>query len=635
MDFSKNSPMKSLLLVGWSVWFLFLPACTDRELEIIDTLDVPEVDDQLEIQGEVCTDPSLDANFPVKIMFIMDCSGSMQQTDEGLERVEAVRQVVRRYANNSNVLFNIIKFNAQVADLTQGFRPLSGDEPEVFGPQGIMEADSMTDYQGALGVAYQNLLQDMLATANGSGGLPELTRTKYVVIFFSDGTPDPVCYGCVTDPPSHPRYLPRCTGPHNPNQMCCDEDLHVVCTLMDDFVLDISEKTEEDFVGLGDGGTDYNHNYQLFQLIEEIMELKKLFHVGEMRFHSAFLYCRDQDGNPTTPLCEAAEEAYNLDPDRGRALLREMSNRGNGTFRDFTSGQGINFLKIDFTAIRRHYTLKNLLAVNVNALPALQNFSVDSDGDGLDDELELENGTDILLSDSDGDGYRDLLEQRMISSGFDPLDPGKPAEPCLEPYDSDGDGLLSCEEHIYGTDDKLADSDSDGFPDRIEIVFGTDPLRDDGDEDLDSDGRRNSDELLFHSHPGRNDPVLWQDRRYWYELEKIEQDDSQGPSVDGDDRQCFRFNIRHISLVTTADRNGPGSQGFNDVLIWFNQSSYDDPFDPGHYKVACVRAQYIAPDYKVPGDLITLTDADFVHPTSLDLGFSASSCVSTNQAENP
>lgn len=163
-----------ILIFGicFSSLIFFFCSCTDSNVEITETLGVEEVDDQLTIHGEVCTDPPTNAEFPVKIMFIIDCSGSMQQTDEGDHRVEAVRQVVRRYANNPQIYFDIIKFNGFVANLTGGFtNKLSGNESDVFGPQGLLEADSMTDYQGGLGEAYRALLDDMITTANGSGGI--------------------------------------------------------------------------------------------------------------------------------------------------------------------------------------------------------------------------------------------------------------------------------------------------------------------------------------------------------------------------------------------------------------------------------------------------------------------------------
>ena len=620
--------LSNLVMLGWiGGSFLLALGCSDANVEAAQHDMVMELDDQLVIKGRVCSQPPDESQFPVKIMFIVDCSGSLQQTDEGDHRVEAVRQVVRRYANSPHVYFDVVKFNGKVADLTKGFKHLTGNEAEVFGPQGILEADSMTDYQGGLAAVYQILLNDMSKTLTGQGGQAELTRTKYVVIFFSDGTPDPVCFGCVTEPPNHPRYMPACAGAFNPNSRCCNPDLHVMCTLMDDFIINMDARTEGMFPGLPeDGGTDYNHNYQIFQLIDNTMELKDRFQVGELRIHTGFLYCRDAQGNATTPLCAAAELAYGLDPVRGRALLREIARRGAGTFRDFTSGQSIDFLKIDYTSIRRTFRLKNLLVTNTQAYPERDEFLADSDGDGLPDEQEKDLGTNPLSKDTDEDGYSDFLELKWQRSGFDPLDKGKPNGGCPAKQDADGDGLKACEEAMLGTDDKLVDSDKDGFPDSIEALYGTDPLVNDMDLDVDADGLRSSDELLYHSHPMHPDQALWSERRPWYEIN--EQADLL------QDRNCYDFTISHLTLLTTQDRNGPSSRGFNDILLWFAESPYDDPLDPGKFRVACVRAQYIAPDYKIPvGGEITLTDENFVSPANLDLGFDDGSCVTGTESK--
>ncbi|NOZ86995.1 MAG: VWA domain-containing protein [Deltaproteobacteria bacterium] len=597
--------------------FSMLSSCTDADVEAKPKFKVSQVDDLLSISGEVCSKPPQDSDFPVKIMFIVDASGSMQQTDEGDYRAQAVRDVVNKFADNPQVYFDIIKFNGKVDVLTEGFEPAGSvaNKEAIFGSAGLLQADSQTDYQGALGVAYQELLKDMMNSDRS-----ELTRTKYVIIFFSDGTPDPVCYGCVTEPPDHPRYSPT-----------CNEDLHVTCTLGDRVLTDFQMGNFANMVSQGyfpllEGGVDYNNDYQIFALVDDIMDLKDAFKVGDLRLHTAFLYCRDKNGNPTSALCAAAEAAYNLDPDRGRALLRQMSRQGNGTFSDFTSGEEINFLRIDYTSIKRNYSAKNLIVSNITAFPYINKFLPDSDSDGIPDKEEEESdpATDPLNPDTDNDGYSDFIETKWKSAGYDPTDPDKPEVPCNDLSDSDGDGLNACEEALYKTDPKLVDTDADGFPDLYEVRFNTNPLEPDGDGDLDADGRRNADELLERSNPSQSDPELWNNKRYWYSMGALEKDNNG--------RQCYKFTVDEISLVTTQERNNMDGMGYNDILIWFDVAAYDDPWDTGTFKVACVRVQYIAPDYKVPFDgKITIEDDDFKDPAMLDLSFPGGDCVTADR----
>lgn len=91
--------------------------------------------------------------------------------------------------------------------------------------------------------------------------------------------------------------------------------------------------------------------------------------------------------------------------------------------------------------------------------------SIDSDGDGLTDEMEIQYlKTDPFNFDTDGDGLSDGEEALIISSN-----------PLLR--DTDGDGLTDWEEvRIYGTDPLNPDTDGDGINDGLEIAQGTAPL---------------------------------------------------------------------------------------------------------------------------------------------------------------
>ena len=93
--------------------------CTRGDLQAIDDVDVNLVDNLLQIQGTVCTDPPEPTNFPVKILFIIDGSGSMQFIDNPTKRALAVEEVILRLRANPAVSFAIIRFNEADSVLTR------------------------------------------------------------------------------------------------------------------------------------------------------------------------------------------------------------------------------------------------------------------------------------------------------------------------------------------------------------------------------------------------------------------------------------------------------------------------------------------------------------------------------------
>ncbi len=105
----------------------------------------------------------------------------------------------------------------------------------------------------------------------------------------------------------------------------------------------------------------------------------------------------------------------------------------------------------------------------------------DSDGDGVSDARERENGTDPNNADTDGDGLPDSLEERAgtdphnIDSDGDGVPDGE--DPVPHANDIDGDGLTDGEEIALGSDPQKADTDGDGVPDGEEFNRGTDPTQ--------------------------------------------------------------------------------------------------------------------------------------------------------------
>ncbi|ELZ27729.1 hypothetical protein C475_07405 [Halosimplex carlsbadense 2-9-1] len=118
--------------------------------------------------------------------------------------------------------------------------------------------------------------------------------------------------------------------------------------------------------------------------------------------------------------------------------------------------------------------------------PAAENDTadaLDSDGDGLADERELELGTDPFDPDTDADG---LADGREIDLGTDPLNP-----------DTDGDGVSDARELERGTSPRSVDADADGLTDERELELGTDPF----DPDTDGDGLGDRREVELGTDP--------------------------------------------------------------------------------------------------------------------------------------
>ncbi|MEO0814326.1 MAG: hypothetical protein AAFY60_15800, partial [Myxococcota bacterium] len=286
-----------------------------------------------------------------------------------------------------------------------------------------------------------------------------------------------------------------------------------------------------------------------------------------------------------------------------RALLDNMSAVGNGTFKQFANGDAINFLSFEFAESRRIFALSNFIASNVNARAVIDQMTADSDGDGLTDEEEIILGTSPVRLDSDLDGYRDLIEFRFRLSGFDPLDPTDANCDERGRLDTDGDGLLDCEEQFLGTQRRRLDSDADGIPDLIEVTFGGDPNSatpvQDRQSDSDADGGSNADELRWHTDPANDDVAFRSKIAYDYYQREL-------PLTDG--QACYEFRVTNVRLASTErqsaleDPDGVGrGAGWNRTLLYFAQTPYDDPLGDPIYRVACVESRFLAEqDIKIP-----------------------------------
>ena len=152
---------------------------------------------------------------------------------------------------------------------------------------------------------------------------------------------------------------------------------------------------------------------------------------------------------------------------------------------------------------------------------AYRRNTVDSDGDGLTDDLELLRGTNPMLWDSDFDGLGDSAEINRVGGATDPTNPdtdgdgmpdGWEEANSLNPLiraaagqDTDDDGVPDVDEYNRRTNPRNPDTDGDGMPDGYEVEHNFDPLVADADADADNDGVPNGQELLDNTDPNRSD----------------------------------------------------------------------------------------------------------------------------------
>ena len=132
------------------------------------------------------------------------------------------------------------------------------------------------------------------------------------------------------------------------------------------------------------------------------------------------------------------------------------------------------------------FKLTNLYVLNTNAHQDVNgNILADSDGDGVPDIVEIQNGTDPTKARTDGVCLDSIAINPAFSAQCAALAVSRNCDPTL---DSDGDGLNQCEEMILGTNPFGFDTDGDAMPDFLEWIYGYNPLVSDVNLDSNSDG---------------------------------------------------------------------------------------------------------------------------------------------------
>jgi hypothetical protein len=498
------------------------------------------------IIGEFHTENPENIQFPVKVLFAIDCSLSMLSSDPlnppdepyG-RRIAAVRRFLERYNTDDypSVSFGILLWAGSVIDQTRNGYGEPGYTRSVEELNRVLDNvrnESYTDYVGAVTDIRQIVENDIMNTSYQESGANDLARSKYIVCFFSDGMPN-------TDAGSQ---LPQ----------------------------------------------------DIWNQVEELTQITEDRGVGQFNFHSFFLSSlfRDASGDYIP--------GYETERQYAENTLFGMAQAGNGTFRDFASAGAIDFINFTDMRLANAYKIKFIVAYNYNVRPGIDTLHLDSDGDGLTDDDEINrHGTDPQNRDSDDDGLSDYFEiqtQSLMDDGNmwpDPLveDSSCPPPPSGIWPDQDSDGMTDCEESIKGTWRFVADFDADYIPDGIEMSMGTNPFENLYTEDTDLDRTLDVFEVQGHTNVLANDPKVRERYAYAYQLTDL---GNPNPIEFPDLPQGIRRYQVEIGNISLMDSSGAGPNGIfkkttldpgdNVIRVYIAQVPEDRPNAPPVFRMA-------------------------------------------------
>lgn len=502
------------------------------------------------LRGTFYTESPDDLIFPVKVLFAIDCSGSMGAAGEGSDpsnrRLAAARAFIDEYNGYPNISFEILLWNQGIYRATEadGQRGFTKDIGEIDAVLSNVVNTGTTDYVGTI----ESINEDVSRDIGNVDNHDSLVRSKYVVLFFSDGL---------------------------------------------------------DFVP---GSTEQRVTESL-NAIQDIVDMVDEEGVGDFAFHTIML--------PGIDMSES-------DRQECRSLLMQMADTGRGRYDELSdAGEIQNTTFIDFLDLRltAEYQVKFMVAFNFNVVPGVDTILMDSDGDGLSDQQELEPDspvwppTDPYNADTDGDGLSDFAELKLDNNNrsFNPTEYGTQCEQYRlldgSYMDTDDDGLNDCVEFFKGTNRFHPDTDADGIPDVVEFYTDSNPLENQTSLDSDFDGVINWYEVQRHTNVVANDPKVRQRWAYVYDYVDRGVDPQMMYNGAVANMRRVDFVISNISLLGTAggiDTNGNlQPAGANYVKLFVAQVPEDMPDRLPVYRVVDYTFSYRGSDRDItlyPGD---------------------------------
>jgi len=478
-------------------------ACSDLPLTLADPA-TPAT-------GDYCTNDADIYNVPIRILFVVDCSESMAGGANGVppgndttgQRAAAVAGLISHFSSNTNVTFGLVTFDSAAFNLTGGFTA----DPAILNPA-IAQISVGTGAQGFTNYLGALAVAQSMVTADVAAVAAAMAKLD----------------------------------PNDPSIRYMRPAYFVV--FLSDGVPRIADPIQ---------GLIIEETGSILYEVTNLVAAGTGTYAAGLKLDTAFLWNFAQ--NPNDPQISPAE-----------ALLQQMASTGGGSYFSFATGQPIDFSIFDFTVIRS-YGIHQFYVYNRNVIMTPKGPEVDSDGDGLSDDDEINKyGTDPTNPDTDGDGCEDGFE---VTHGFDPRAPDCPCS-TTQRNDTDNDGLIDCEEVLVASDINKFDSDGDGLTDWLEVRYGTNPIdATDWDQDPDADGVMSMTEIFTGMSPIRAETQAIRDM-YAYRYTKTINTPPGAPQT------CYTFDVSNVGLgptLATASR----AALINEVVIEAIESPKDDP----------------------------------------------------------
>ena len=517
---------RNIFLAG--IWVMILFGCSSPSLEKTQ----PRTG--VTLTGKFLTTNPDVINFPIRIVFAIDCSGSMMGSDPGRRRMTAVQKFIERYHPFESVEFGVILWNNSVVRSTGGFTRDLTLLNDVLSYDGN---NSTTSYSSAISETRQYFLSEINNMYSDNAQQANISRMKCIVLFFSDGLPNPI-----------------------------------------------------------DGSTNSAHAKiaaSVAELRNELIDVRK---VAKFNFHCFFL--SELLANPDPPnTLEGYYHAVNLMQNmanEGRGEYVEFMTANAIDFINIVDMRlTVEYVVKYIIAFNTNVRPGTELVYVDSDGDGLPDFEEDINLDGIIDNTQGE--TDPTLRDTDGDGLSDYFEVRLseIDNYLDPNNPSDSGCPIgAEGFDRDRDGMSDCEEDIKGTFYNSPDTDRDGIPDGIEFYMRTNPLEAQYIADSDWDGVSDWLEVQRHSNPKSNDPKIRE--RYSYHYDLVDEGViTLNPNTEHESRRrIISYNISNIDIMNTLPSDGRPA-GENLIRLFIAEVPEDMPESNPIYRVADIRVNYV------------------------------------------